>query len=247
MLVVEKDPDTLRLFQAQFEHEGWQVVARSEGAEALRQVGRGFPDLIAVGMELVDMHGLEFLQRLRQVPASVDTPTLLVGPGGDSAQAVAYGADGWVEGDAEALGEEAKRLAAAPRRPIVLVIEDDPAVRGALARILRHARYACLEAASGDTGLALARERPPDLVMTDWQIPGMDGPALLRAMRGDARLAKIPVIVVTGHAEPRVAETAASLGASLITKPFDATEVIREVERLMSPKRIGVEPNESAG
>lgn len=247
VLVVEKDPDALRLFQAQFEHEGWQVVARSEGAEALRHVGRGFPDLIAVGMELVDMHGLEFLQRLRQVPASVDTPTLLVGPGGDSAQAVAYGADGWVEGDAEALVEEAKRLVAAPRRPIVLVIEDDPAVRGALARILRHARYACLEAASGDTGLALARERPPDLVMTDWQIPGMDGPALLRAMRGDARLAKIPVIVVTGHAEPRVAETAASLGASLITKPFDAVEVIREVERLMSPERVGVEPNESAG
>ena len=247
VLVVEKDPDARRLFQAQFEHEGWQVVTRSEGAEALRQAGRGFPDLITVGMELVDMHGLEFLQRLRQFPESVDIPTLLVGPGGDSAQAVAYGADGWVEGDAEALVEAAKRLAAAPRRPIVLVIEDDPAVRVALARILRHARYACLEAASGDTGLALARERPPDLVMTDWQIPGMDGPALLRAMRGDARLAKIPVIVVTGHAEPRVAKTVASLGARLITKPFDATEIIREVERLTNPERIGAEPNESAG
>jgi signal transduction histidine kinase/DNA-binding response OmpR family regulator len=236
VVLVERDPDLQRLFQAHFEEEGWEVFVTSRGTKALGRVREGGAGLIVTGLELEDMHGLEFLQRLRGSPASVDIPALLMGPGGDAAQAVAYGADGWIVGDADALVTEANRLLSAPRRRVVLLIEDDPAVRTGLARGLRRAGYACLEAASGEAGLEMARERAPDLVLTDVQVPGVDGLAVLRQLRGDPDLADVPAIVITGHPVQDVAEAIGSLQAQFLSKPFGTATVLREVDRLIGPQ-----------
>jgi PAS domain S-box-containing protein len=233
VLLVESDPDLQRLFRAQFEAEGWDVLASSRGEEALSTAAREKPDLIVVDLELEDMHGLEFLQRLRASPASVDIPTLLVGPGGDTRQAISYGADGWVVGDADGLIAEANRLVSAPRRRVVLIIEDDPAVRMGLARGLRRAGYACLEASSGEAGVEMARARRPDLVLTDVQVPGMDGLMVLREFRADADLADVPAIVITGHAAPDLVKAIESLGARFLPKPFGTSTVLREIGRLI--------------
>ncbi len=232
VLLVEKDPDLQRLLGAQFEGEGWDVTLCSRGAAALAKAEEGSVGLIVTGIELEDMHGLEFLQRLRGSPASADVPTLLAGPGGDAAQAIAYGADAWVMGDADALVSEANRLLSMPRRRLVLLIEDDPAVRSVLVRGLRRAGYACLEAASGAVGMEFAHQRPPDLLLTDIEVPGKDGLEVLRDFRSDPRLANIPAIVITGSAVD-VAEPTAALRAQLVTKPFAAGTVVREIERLL--------------
>lgn len=233
VLLVERDPDLQRLFRAQFEGEGWEVSCAARGGEVLENVAVEVPDLIVVGLELEDMHGLEFLQRLRASPASVDVPTLLVGPGSDIRQAVSYGADGWAIGDADGLTTEANRLIAAPRRRVVLLIEDDPAVRMGLARGLRRAGYACLEAASGEAGVEIARQRPPDLVLTDLHVPGKDGLMVLREFRADSELAAVPAIVVTGHAGPDLVEAIKSLQAEFLPKPFGTSTVLREIGRLL--------------
>jgi len=233
VLLVESDPDLQRLFQAHFEEEGWQVFVTSRGGEALEKAREGPVGLIVTGLELEDMHGLEFLQRLRGSPASVDIPALLVGSGGDAAQAVAYGADGWIVGDADALVAEANRLLAGPRRPVILLIEDDPAVRTGLARGLRRAGYACLEAAGGAAGLEMARERVPDLMLTDIQVPGMDGLVVLREFRADPKLSDVPAIVITGHPAQDLVEAIDSLQAHFLAKPFGTATVLREIDRLI--------------
>jgi PAS domain S-box-containing protein len=233
VLLVESDPDLQRLFRDQFEAEGWTVRVCSRGEEALDLAGRERPDLIVVSLELGDMHGLEFLQRLRSSPKTIDVPTLLVGPGGDLRQAVSYGADGWVVGDADGLIAEANRLISAPSRPVVLIIEDDPAVRMGLARGLRRAGYACLEAASGEAGLEMARARRPDLVLTDIQIPGKDGLMVLQEFRSDPDLADVPAIVITGHAAPDLVKTIESLHARFLPKPFGTSTVLREIGQLI--------------
>ena len=235
VLVVESDPDLQRLFRAQFEGEGWDVSISSRGEEALESLGAKAPDLLVVGIELEDIHGLEFLQRLRASPVSVDIPTLLVGPGGDTREALSYGADGWVIGDADSLMAEAVRLTSMPRRRVVLLIEDDPAVRMGLARGLRRAGYACLEAASGETGVEIARERAPDLVLTDLNVPGKDGLMVLRDFRTDPELMSVPAIVITGHAAPDLIETIESLRADFLPKPFGTSTVLRVIGRLLGP------------
>lgn len=233
VLVVEKDPDLRHLFEAQFQGEGWEVDVLARGAEALEWARRDPPGLLMVGLELEDMHGLEFLSRLRQSTATINTPALLVGPGGDALQAVAYGADGWLIGDVDELLSEARQLVAAPPRRVVLLIEDDPALRVGLARGLRRDGYACLEAASGERGLSMARERKPDLLITDFNVPGKDGLTLLQEIRDDAALADVPAIVLTGHPSADTVEAVKLLQATLIQKPFSASVVLREIERLI--------------
>lgn len=233
VLLVERDADLRRLFEAGFRDEGWDVHVESDGAAALEKLTDLTVGVIAVGLSLQDMHGLEFLQRLRASPHSVDIAALLVGPGGDTGQALSYGADGWVVGDADGLIAEANRLLSAPARRVVLLIEDDPAVRAGLARGLRRAGYACLEAASGETGLEIARVRAPDLVLTDLQIPGKDGLEVLRELRGDPDLGDVPVIVFTGRYSSELLQEVESLRAHFLRKPFGTSTVLREVGRLI--------------
>ncbi len=233
LLLVERDPDLRRLRQEHFESEGWQVIATGRGAEALQSAEAGATQLVVASLELEDMHGLEFLQRLRSAPGSADVPALLVGPSGDAKHAIAYGADGWVAGDADELVAEAGRVAAAPRRRVVLLIEDDPAVRTGLARGLRRSGYACLEAATGQVALEMARARAPDLLITDLQMPGIDGLAVLRELRADPTLAALPAIVITGHATPEVVKNARLMNAHFISKPFGTSEILQEIEQLI--------------
>ncbi len=233
VVLVERDPDLRRLVQAQFEGEGWTVWSCARGDEALEMAAREGVALVVAGLELEDMHGLEFVKQLRRAPGSVAVPALLVGPTGDAKQAVAYGADAWVAGDPDELLAAAERLAAAPRRRLILLIEDDPAIRTGLARGLRRAGYACLESASAERALEMARARAPDLLITDLQIPGMDGLELLRQFRADPALAATPALVVTGHATPEAVKTIKLLNAHFLPKPFGTTNILRETERLI--------------
>jgi CheY-like chemotaxis protein len=233
VLLVERDADLRRLFRAQFEAVGWEVAVAENGSDALDRAEKDGVGLVVVGLELGDMHGLEFLRQLRSSPVCVDVPALLVGPGGEASRAVAYGADGWVEGDADRLLAEAERLVTRPRRRVILLIEDDPAVRTGLARGLRLAGYACLEAASGEVAVDLAHARVPDVVLTDVQIPGKDGLEVLRDFRADPDLANVPAIVVTGHATPETLKTISSLKARFLSKPFGVKTVLEEVGRLI--------------
>ena len=69
--------------------------------------------------------------------------------------------------------------------------------------------------------------------MTDIQVPGKDGLTVLRDFRADPKLADVPAIVITGHADPEQVDSIASLQAQLISKPFGTAMVLREIERLL--------------
>ncbi len=86
---------------------------------------------------------------------------------------------------------------AAGDAPAVLVIDDDPAARAITRRILVKEGYAVLEASNGETGLRLAAQYHPDLITLDILMPGMDGWAVLSALKANPDLARIPVILQT--------------------------------------------------
>jgi CheY-like chemotaxis protein len=79
----------------------------------------------------------------------------------------------------------------------VLVVDDDPGTRSLIARILAPDGFRILEAEDGATGLRLAREHRPDVITLDILMPGLGGWDVLRALKADAALATIPVVVVT--------------------------------------------------
>ena len=122
-------------------------------------------------------------------------------------------------------------------RTTLLVVDDHPEVRRYL-RTHLSAEYAVIEAADGEEGLALARSRLPDLIISDVEMPGMDGLALCRAVKEDAEIGFIPVILLTVRAAAEEKLEGLSVGADdYLAKPFSMAELLARVANLITSRR----------
>jgi CheY-like chemotaxis protein len=233
-LVVEADENRATAMARALRDAGWKAHTDATGAGALRRAAG--VDLVVVGTELRDMHGLDFLQRLRATPAGVDLPVVLLGS--EPRQARMVGADGSSPPTGPALLAEAARVLAEPRRVVVLLIEDDPEVRFALRRSLNLHRYGCLEAQNGEQGLTLLDQRVPDVVVTDLHLPHLDGIEVLERIRQNPALSHLPAIVITAFADAATRQRARSLDARVLDKPFEPSDLLQRLGDLL-PKRSG--------
>jgi PAS domain S-box-containing protein len=113
--------------------------------------------------------------------------------------------------------------------PTVLVIDDDDSARALLRRHLTRAGYRVDEAADGRTGIARARAFRPDMITLDVVMPGMDGWAVLDALKSEPGLADIPVVMATILDEERMGF---ALGASeYLTKPIERARLLATLDR----------------
>jgi two-component system, OmpR family, alkaline phosphatase synthesis response regulator PhoP len=120
----------------------------------------------------------------------------------------------------------------------VLVIDDEAPIR-LLCRVNLEAEgMAVLEAADGPSGLELAREETPDVVLLDVMMPGLDGWRVAEALLEDERTAEIPIIFLTARAEFRDRARGLDIGGiDYVTKPFNPLELAPLVDDLL--QRIG--------
>ena len=119
----------------------------------------------------------------------------------------------------------------------VLVVEDHPEVRAYVRRHLEPA-YRVLEAADGEAGLALAKTRLPDLVLSDVMMPKLDGLGLCRALKADPETDFIPVILLTAKAAPEdKLEGLGELCDDYLTKPFDVAELRARIANLIAVRQ----------
>jgi len=115
----------------------------------------------------------------------------------------------------------------------VLVVDDDPDVVNFLSRLLGDNGYAVRTAQDGVEALDRIRERRPDLVLLDLQMPHETGTGLYRKLRGKKELQGIPVIVVSGLAGRKVA---VSRSVPVLDKPIDEERLLAEVDRVLAHK-----------
>src|ERR1700726_785991 len=121
------------------------------------------------------------------------------------------------------------QVAESEHAPIVLVVDDDPDARELLSRHLQRGGYAVRVAANGEEAMHLARTLQPDVVTLDVMMPRMDGWAVLSAMKEDAELAEIPVIMATVVDNQSIGF---SLGAAdYLIKPIDRDRLVHAVEK----------------
>jgi DNA-binding response OmpR family regulator len=112
---------------------------------------------------------------------------------------------------------------------VVLVADDNADMRDYIRRLLS-VSYHVEAAADGLAALELARQRPPDLILTDVMMPRMDGFALVREIRSDADLRDVPVILLTARAGEDDSVEGLEAGADdYLTKPFSARELLARV------------------
>ncbi len=116
-----------------------------------------------------------------------------------------------------------------------LVVEDSPAMRKMLAESLE--RIPGMEVITAENGLAGIRALAAhqfDLVVTDVNMPVMDGLKLVKHVRGDPRHAATPIVIITTESAPNDIERAMALGANAyVEKPIQAPRVIRAVRKLL--------------
>jgi len=116
----------------------------------------------------------------------------------------------------------------------ILIVDDEANLRKTLAEILSARGYSILEADDGATAVKLLRDSTPDLIFSDWKMPQMGGEGFLQHLRGQPRLAAIPVIVITAFGSSHSAIEAVRLGAyDFVTKPFDLDEIVLTAERAL--------------
>jgi two-component system response regulator HydG len=125
-------------------------------------------------------------------------------------------------------------------RTRVLLVDDEASTRTALSRLLERTGYDVDAVPDGGAALERLGEVPPDLVVTDLDMPVMNGLELLAALRERAR--DLPVIVVTGAADVRSAVSAMRAGAvDYLTKPVDADELALAIGRAIEARNVRVE------
>ena len=118
--------------------------------------------------------------------------------------------------------------------PLILVVDDYADNREMYSAYLKFQGLEVVEAANGAEALERAFERPPDLVVMDLSLPGVDGWQATRALKADVRTKNIPVIAVTGHALAGATEHAAEAGCDgFLTKPCLPEDLLREIRRML--------------
>jgi serine/threonine-protein kinase PpkA len=114
--------------------------------------------------------------------------------------------------------------------PTILVVDDDELIRLTVSRALKGAGYEVHEAIDGRQGLETARRLRPDLLISDVNMPGMDGFAMLEALRGETNTAAIPVIMLTTLGDRTSFRKGMRLGADdYLPKPFSRDELLEAV------------------
>ena len=121
--------------------------------------------------------------------------------------------------------------------PRILVVDDDPQIRGVLLRLLSRFKGSVVQAASAEEALAALRETPPDLVLLDIGLPGRNGHVVLGEIRASADLRLVPVVILSAAGSRDDKLRALRGGATdFLAKPFDAEELTTRLQSLLQLK-----------
>lgn len=113
-------------------------------------------------------------------------------------------------------------------KPVILVVDDDVPILILMQNLLREFGFEAVTAASGSDAIDKARSRRPSLVLLDKQMPGMSGEEVIRALRADGGLEKLPILIVSGSPVSN-AEIAALRADGAVLKPFDVMALVAQI------------------
>ena len=123
--------------------------------------------------------------------------------------------------------------------PTILVVEDNEKNLKLVRDVLQYAGYDVVAATSAEHGVAIAIDSPPDLVLMDLQLPGMDGTEALRLLRDSPRTRSVPVVAVTAFAMKDDRERALNAGFDgYLEKPISVQALPEQVRSFLPTKEV---------
>ena len=116
----------------------------------------------------------------------------------------------------------------------ILAVDDSPTMRQMVALTLKGAGYRVIEAADGQDGLKKAKETQVELVLTDQNMPHVDGLTLVHALRLLPGYGKVPIVLLTTESSDEMKAKGRAAGASgWMVKPFDPNKLLAVVRKLL--------------
>jgi chemosensory pili system protein ChpA (sensor histidine kinase/response regulator) len=134
--------------------------------------------------------------------------------------------------------EQPPQVAEAPkevtRQPLVMVVDDSITMRKVTSRVLDNHSIEVMTAQDGIDAIEQLRDRVPDLMLLDIEMPRMDGYELLENVRADARLRHVPIVMITSRAGQKHRRKARQAGANdYLTKPYQEAELVEKVSEIL--------------
>lgn len=121
--------------------------------------------------------------------------------------------------------------------PHVLLVDDNELDRDMLSRRLARRGFVVATCADGHTALAAVRQDPPDLLLLDTGLPGLDGLSVARALKDEPDTAHLPILVVSAHALVGDREQALAAGCdAFVTKPVDLARLLDQIDTLLAAR-----------
>jgi CheY-like chemotaxis protein len=126
-------------------------------------------------------------------------------------------------------------------KPTILVVEDTKLIRTFIKLVLKKENYNVIEAGNGEEALQKCMESPPDLILMDIMMPGMNGIEVTRLLKEDPALAKVPVIMLTALTETEAVLESYEYGADYyLSKPVDRKTLIKAIKFLEKNLNRGI-------
>ena len=229
---------------------GYDVVETYDGTEAVRQARSRRPDLVVTDIEMPRTDGYEVCRTLKTDPSLRAVPVIIassLGEGQDIETGFDAGADDYlvkpfspdelisrietILGGIEMRGRER-----------ILVVDDSPLVRNLVVQALTRQGFEIVTAEDGRQGLARAAEVEPELVITDYDMPNMNGFQLAHSLRQGDSTRRIPIIMLTARDTTTDRAMMRAVGVSVyLVKPFNIEKCVVAVERILAEKRLQAE------
>jgi len=257
ILVVEDNESAIIQLSDILLSKGYRVQVAHNGQEALVQIEQTLPDAMILDLMMPEVDGFEVLKAIRGMERTAHLPVLIL-----TAKHVTPDELSFLKGNhihqliqkgninkdcllsevaqmvappevQPALSQQRRRSVLRSGKPLVLIIEDN-LDNLKTARALLADDYEILEAMDGETALKLAQKHRPDIILSDIALPGMDGIAVLAAIRKDESLRTTPVIAVTASAMKGDRETILAYGFDgYISKPIHAEMMIKALREVL--------------
>jgi DNA-binding response OmpR family regulator len=227
--------------------EGYEVISAMDGAEGLSKAFEELPDLIISDVEMPNMDGFEMCYQIKQDRDTEMIPIIILSSrtsGVDIDRGFDVGANDYLtkplnEDDLLSRLEQTLDTEGKGAREKVVVAEDSLVQRNLIVAGLEQQGFEVRSGKNGKIALAHVLEDTPDLIITDCDMPVMDGREFTREVRKHAHLAEVPVVMLTAADSARERTKGLHAGVNAyLSKPFVPDKIIVIAEKLIAEHRL---------
>ncbi len=256
VLVVEDNALNLKLVKSLLELGGYQVSHAFNAEDGIEYLRSQKPDLVLMDIQLPGMNGLTATRIIKEGPETKDIPVIGLSSyamQGDDQKALDAGCDGYITKPIDTrnflktIGGFLLNHSASPvtgskqitHMPRVLIVDDDLQNVKLMKAKLQNRGYELLEAYSGEDALKKVETSPPDLILLDIMMPGIDGYEVVKRLRKEPKNKDVPIIMVTALDGMEDKIRGFEAGADeFLTKPVNSVELLARIKSMLRMRQF---------